>query len=97
MVCSQYRRCQIPFSRLLALLANRGFGSRPREKLLLIKLQRVEKSASPSAPKWHEGDRAGRRSRWFQAGDVVEPLDRLDGGDQSHPREVRSAVRPERP
>jgi hypothetical protein len=31
-----------------ALLADRGRGTRPREKLLLIKLQREEKSASRS-------------------------------------------------
>jgi hypothetical protein len=38
----------LPFSRLRTLLADRGRGARPREKPLLIKLQREEKSASPN-------------------------------------------------
>ena len=47
MRCSQYRRCQIPFSRLPILLGEREavLGKR-REKPLLMRFQRIEKSAS---------------------------------------------------
>jgi len=59
--------CQMPFSRLAVLPRDLGRASRPREKPLLIKLQRVESRRHPQAePKPREDDRVGRKSRPFR-------------------------------
>jgi hypothetical protein len=87
------------FSFFATLLVDRACaGSRPREKPLLIKLQRDEKSAShPAAPKEREGGQAKHRSRSSRMDGVAESSDRLAAGDQFDPPAGCWAVQQERP
>src|SRR5215204_1189198 len=66
--CSQKRRCQSPLSRLATLLAEGDVGQQsPREKPLLIRLQRREKFASCAA-----------RTRLHADGQAIRNSDRLE-------------------